>query len=192
MQTNIFANELLNKAGGILISDIIDGEQIVLLGKSNIPNRLNEYEGFGGKYESCDLTSLHTAIREMIEEFFNIKASTEFINNLAESIINSNIIIKRFDLHGMSYLINLNGLDFIFNKLIIFDTSLLKYKLDDKFNYKLYFQERIIYDIPSDGINEIQSLHVIKLSDIKNKLYNLRWYTSRIIHEMIIKSKSKK
>lgn len=190
MQTNIFAHELLNKAGGILISDIIDGEHIVLLGKSNIPNRLNEYEGFGGKYESCDLTSLHTAIREMIEEFFNIKASTEFINNLAEDIINSNIIIKRFELHGMSYLINLDGLNFIFNNLITFDTSLIKYKLNDKLNYKLYFQERIINDTPSHGINEIQSLHVIKLIDIKNKLYDLRWYTSRIIYEMLTKNKT--
>lgn len=191
MQTDIFANELLNKAGGILISDIIDNEQIVLLGKSNIPNRLNEYEGFGGKYESCDLTSLHTAIREMIEEFFNIRASTEFINNLAVAIIYSNIIIKRFELYGMSYLINLDGLDFIFKNLIFFDNNLLKYKLDDKFNYKLYFQERIITDIPSNGINEIQSLHVIKIADIKNKIYDLRWYTSKIIFEMIIKNKKK-
>lgn len=193
MEPNIFVNELVGKAGGILISDIIDGEQIVFLGQSNIPKRQNEFEGFGGKYEIEDISSLHTALREMIEEFFNIKPNTDFINNLAIQVVNSNIILKRVELNGMSYLINLIGLNFIFSHLAQFDSSLTKYKSDDnKFNYKLYVQERIVTDIPVNGMNEIKSISICKLSDVKEKVYDLRWFTSRIIHEMLLKSKKTK
>lgn len=192
MEQNIFINELVEKAGGILISDIIDGEEILFLGQSNIPKRANEFEGFGGKWEPEDITSLHTALREMIEEFFNIKTNTEFINNLALDVINSNIIIKRVELYGMSYLINLSGLDFIFMHLIQFDNTLCKYKTtDNKFNYQEYIQERVVSDTPSDGMNEIKSIILCKLSDIKNKMYDLRWFTSKIIYEMLIKPNKK-
>jgi hypothetical protein len=189
MEHTIFANELVEKAGGFLISDIIDGEQVVFLGKSNIPQRSTEYEGFGGKWEPTDISSLHTALREMIEEFFNIKTTTDFINNLAFDIIKSNIIIKRVELYGMSYLINLYGLNFIFEYLVLFAPILANFKtLDGKFDYEKYIQKRIVTDTPLDGINEIHSIHICKLSDIKNKVYNLRWYTSKIIYEMLIKT----
>jgi hypothetical protein len=192
MEPNIFINELVGKAGGILISDIIDGEQVLFLGKSNIPKRTNEFEGFGGKWEPEDISSLHTALREMIEEFFNIKTNTEFINKLALDVINANIIIKRIELYGMSYLINLSGLDFIFIHLTEFDNTIKKYKtVDNKFNYKEYIKERIISDIPANGINEIKSIILCKLSDIKNNSYDLRWFTSKIIYEMLIKPNKK-
>ena len=164
----------------------------MFLGKSNIPKRTNEFEGFGGKWEPEDISSLHTALREMIEEFFNIKTNTEFINKLALDVINANIIIKRIELYGMSYLINLSGLDFIFIHLTEFDNTIKKYKtVDNKFNYKEYIKERIISDIPANGINEIKSIILCKLSDIKNNSYDLRWFTSKIIYEMLIKPNKK-
>jgi hypothetical protein len=193
MELDIFTNENKYCAGGILIYDIVDNEQVVFLGRSNIPKRNCDYEGFGGKYEKCDLTSLHTALREMIEEFFNLLTSIDFINELAIDVINLNLIIKRKQLYGMSYLINLNGLNFIFNKLSTIYEYLNKYKTNDTFNYNLYFQDRIINDLPHNGLNEIKSLHVIKIKDIINKNNNLklRWFTSKIIYEMIIKKKYK-
>jgi hypothetical protein len=192
MELDIFTNEIKCCAAGILIYDIVNNEQIVFLGRSNIPNRNSDYEGFGGKYEKCDLTSLHTALREMIEEFFNLLTPQEFINELAIDIINLNLIIKRKHLYGMSYLINLNGLNFIFNKLIVINNDLTKYKTNNTFNYDLYFQDRIINDLPHNGLNEIKSLHVVKIKDIlnKNNNLNLRWFTSKIIYEMIVKKHS--
>jgi hypothetical protein len=189
MEPNIFSNELVGKAGGILISDIINGDQVVFLGKSNIPKRANEYEGFGGKWEPQDISSLHTALREMIEEFFNLKTSTEFINQLAIQIVNSDIIIKRVELHGMSYLINLTGLDWIFARLVQVVPELAKYQTsDNKFNWALYIGERVVTAIASDGLNEIQSIHICKLSDIRKRKFDLRWFTSKIIYEMIVKT----
>ena len=192
MEPNIFINELVGKAGGILISDIIDGEEILFLGQSNIPKRANEFEGFGGKWEPEDISSLHTALREMIEEFFNIKTTTEFINQLALDVLNANIIIKRVELYGMSYLINLSGLDFIFVNLAQFDNKLSKYKtLENKFNYQEYIQERVVSDTPGNGMNEIKSIILCKVADVKNKMYDLRWFTSKIIYEMLIKPNKK-
>ena len=189
MEVDIFTNEIKYCAGGILIYDTIDDEQIVFLGRSNIPNRNSDYEGFGGKYEKCDLTSLHTALREMIEEFFNLLTPTEFINELAVDVLNLNIILKRKQLYGMSYLINLNGLNYIFNKLTTINDELNKYKINNQFNYNLYFQDRIINDPPYNGLNEIKSLHIIKFKDVlnKNNKLNLRWFTSKIIYEMLVK-----
>jgi len=213
MELDIFTNEIKYSAAGILISDIIDNERIVFLGKSNIPNRNSDYEGFGGKYEKCDLTSLHTALREMIEEFFNYLTPIDFINDLAIDMINLNLIIKRKKLYGMSYLINLNGLNFIFNKLLTINNELTKYKTNNTllascakhdcntllascakhncntFNYNLYFQDRIINELPHNGLNEIKSLHIIKIKDIlnKNNNFKLRWFTSKIIYEMLVK-----
>ena len=192
MEPDIFANELVGKPGGILISDTIDGTQVVFLGKSNIPKRANEYEGFGGKWEPEDISSLHTALREMIEEFFNLKVSTGFINQLAIQMVSSPYIIKRVELHGMSYLINLNGLDFIFVQLVGSGEpgtqELVQYKTQsNRFDYQTYFTTRVINAIPANGINEINSIHICKLSDIKNKVYDLRWFTSRIIYEMLLK-----
>ena len=192
MEQTIFINVLVGKAGGILISDIVYSEQIVFLGQSNIPKRANDFEGFGGKWEPEDISSLHTALREMIEEFFNINTSTEFINKLALDVLNANIIIKRVELYGMSYLINLSGLDFIFMNLTQFDNTLCKYKtLENKFNYQEYIQERIVTDIPANGMNEIKSIIFCKLYDVKNKMYDLRWFTSKIIYEMLIKPNKK-
>ncbi len=188
MESNNFPYELVGKAGGILISDIIDGEQIVLLGKSNIPKRLNEYEGFGGKWETADISSLHTALREMIEEFFNFKTSTEFINQLALDIVNTNIIIKRVELYGMSYLINLTGLEWIFTRLVQQAPELAKYQTPEKkFNLDQYIKERVVTAVASNGLNEIQSICICKLHDIKKRKINLRWFTSRIIYEMLVK-----
>lgn len=193
MNSEMFTQELIGKSGGILISDIINGEQIVFLGKSNIPKRHNEFEGFGGRWEVQDLTSLHTALREMIEEFFNIKPSIDFINNLAIKIVNSNYIIKRVELYGMSYLINLEGLEFIFNDIVesqeLNCQELKQYQTSKKnFDYIKYINERKVNDIPHNGLNEITSIHICKLSDIKKKnIFDLRWFTSRIIYEMLIK-----
>ena len=53
--TDIFKDDLKDQAGGILISDIVNNERVILLGKSNIPKRTGTYESFGGKTEKQDI-----------------------------------------------------------------------------------------------------------------------------------------
>jgi hypothetical protein len=48
-----------------------------------------------------------------------------------------------------------------------------------------YIEERKIDDIPSDGLNEIESIHIVDLDDIKNNKINIRWYTNKVISKML-------
>ena len=182
-----YHNESTKKPGGVIISDIIDGKRIVLLGKSNIPNRKDIYESFGGKMEESDISSLHTALRELVEEFFNTKVSTDFVNELYQEINNGKYILKKYEYYGISYLINMEGLNKIFQKVCTINNSLYNYNDIDNpsFNYLKYIEERIIDGIPSDGMNEIVSIHIVDLDDIKNNKINIRWYTNKVISKML-------
>ena len=55
-----FPKDLKEKSGGFIIVDKIEGEGVILLGKSNSSNKSISYENFGGRYEKEDICSLHT------------------------------------------------------------------------------------------------------------------------------------
>lgn len=184
--SDVFKNDLKEQAGGILISDIINNERVILLGKSNTPNKICIYESFGGKTEKQDVSSLHTALRELVEEFFNYKISTKLINKIAYKIRKSNLIIKTKKLYGMAYLIDFNGLNFIFHFLLTEIPTLKKYYVNNIFDYKTYINERVIKGKAKDGLNEIEKIELFKLSDVKDKNINLRWFTNKIIWLMLL------
>jgi hypothetical protein len=186
---DLYKNDLKGQSGGVLISDIVDGQQIILLGKSNIPKRKDIFESFGGKVEKSDLSSLHTAIRELVEEFFNIKIPIEFLEEICSEFRKNKYILKQYNYYGVSYLINLEGLNKIHQKICIIDNNLLKY-CDNKaenpqFNYIKYIEERIINDVPQNGLNEIKSIHMVNLDDIMNNKINIRWFTNKVIGKML-------
>ncbi len=183
--TNNFAKDLKEKAGGILIVDKIGDKQVILLGKSNINKRNGSYESFGGKYEKEDISSLHTAIRELIEEFFNLKIKTNYVNEIAYDLRNSNMILKQYEFNGMSYLINFEGLNFIFQKIIKWVKPLEKYNVNGAFDYQKYINERIVTDIANDGLNEIHKIEIFNIKDVKDKKISLRWFTNKIINIMV-------
>jgi len=174
-----------NLSGGILIVDNIDNIPIILLGKSNIPKRIGQYESFGGKVEAEDITSLHTAIRELIEEFFNVKVPTDIINMIAIKIREKKLILKQKEFFGMSYMINFKGLNEIYINITECDNMLNKYNNDNNFDVIKYINERVITEKSDNGLNEIQSIEIIKISDIKENKIKLRWYTDKIISKMI-------
>lgn len=179
----IFSQDLIGQSGGILISDYVNNERVILLGKSNIPKRENTYESFGGKTEKEDLSSLHTSVREMIEEFFNVKISTDDINQIAFDLRNNKLILKQNQFFGMSYLINFNGLNYIFQKLCLINNNFQKYNLNNYFDYKTYIQERIVNQEPNDGLNEIFQIKLFKINELDQ--VKLRWFTRKIISRML-------
>jgi hypothetical protein len=190
---DLYQHDLKGQSGGVLISDIVDGNQIILLGKSNIPKRKDTFESFGGKVEKTDISSLHTAIRELVEEFFNMKISVEILEEICSEFRKNNYILKQYNYYGVSYLINLDGLNKVYQKLCILDENLLKYN-DNKmgnhqFNYIKYMEERIVNDIPQNGLNEIKSIHMITLDDILNNKVNIRWFTNKVIGKMLKQKK---
>jgi len=184
---SIFQKDLKGQSGSLLISDFIEGQKVIILGKSNVPKRSNSFESFGGRYEKEDATTLHTAVRETIEEFFNLKPTNSKVNEIAEGLRKKKLILRQYELHGMSYLINFSGLNYIFQKLIFEFEELSKYNDKGKFNMSKYIDEREIHGTPIDGLNEIHSLQVFKLNDIKENKINIdiRWYTNKLISKLL-------
>jgi hypothetical protein len=192
MTNNIFEYDLKNTSGGVIIADFIKGKQVIILGKSNNPREIDTYESFGGKKEKEDLTSLHTAIREFTEEFFNIKINTDIINDIALGLRVNNLIIKQQNFFGISYLINFKGLNFIFQKIYSYletlsNNPLKNYQYNNKFNLRKYMEERTIDEKPSNGLNEIKKIEVFKLEDLLHNNVKLRWFTKKILYLMFIK-----
>jgi len=163
-----FSKDLKEKSGGFIIVDKIEGEDVILLGRSNISNKKTVYENFGGRYEKYDICSLHTGVRELIEEFFNLKAPIDVVNLIA-----------------MAYLINFEGLNFIFQNIVNYNENLIKYNIDLQFDYFTYINDRIITEKANNGLNEIHRIELFKVKDVKDNSVNLRWYTNKIINLMI-------
>jgi len=180
-----FPKDLKEKSGGFIIVDKIEEDKVILLGKSNITNKGVSYENFGGRYEKVDISSLHTGVRELIEEFFNLKVPVNVVNIIAYGLRTNNLIIKQHELNGMAYLINFDGLNFIFQHIIDYNKSLIKYNINQKFDYLTYISERIIVDKPHNGLNEIHRIELFKVKDVKDNKVNLRWYTNKIINLMV-------
>lgn len=180
-----FPKDLKEKSGGFIIVDKIKQDKVILLGKSNISNRNSSYENFGGKYEKEDISSLHTAVRELIEEFFNLKIPYNNINQIAFNLRKNNLILKQYELNGMSYLINFEGLNFIFQQILICNQNLIKYNINNNFDYINYINERIVTDAASNGLNEIHKIELFNVKDVKENKINLRWYSNKIINLMV-------
>ncbi len=180
-----FPKDLKEKSGGFIIVDKIEGEAVILLGKSNISNKKSVYENFGGRYEKEDISSLHTGVRELIEEFFNLKVPVNVVNIIALGLRTNNLIIKQHELNGMAYLINFEGLNFIFQNIVDYNKNLLKYNINQQFDYLTYISERIVTEKANNGLNEIHRIELFKVKDVKDNKVNLRWYTNKIINLMI-------
>jgi hypothetical protein len=74
------------------------------------------------------------------------------------------LIKDKLIFYGDSFLIDYNGLEFIFNYLANY---ILKYnKYIKPFNLNLFIQERIITHKPNKGLNEIISVHIFNLADV--------------------------
>ena len=107
----------------------------------------------------------------------------------AEGLRRNKLIIRQYELHGMSYLINFSGLNFIFQKLMSDFSDLEQYDDNGNFNITKYIEERQVPDKPVEGLNEIHSLRVFKISDIKEKKIdiNIRWYTNKLISKLLLR-----
>ncbi len=186
---SIFGKDLKGQSGSLLISDFIEGHKVIIHGKSNVAKRSNSFESFGGRYEKEDATTLHTAVRETIEEFFNLKPSNAKVNEIAQGFRTNKLIVRQYELHGMSYLINFAGLNYIFQKLLSEFPELVPYNEKGKFNIQKYIDERQVPDSPSHGLNEIHSLRVFKVNDLKEKKVDIdiRWYTNKLISKMLFR-----
>ena len=169
------------KSGGFLIYDIVNDDKIILLGESNNKKRIHMYESFFGKRDSTDISCCHTAIRELIEEFFNIKPSCECIDDVYMDI--NKIVKKKILFFGTTYLIDFEGLNVIFQHLCHHHFELINYNNDNNFDVIKYINERNIDDEPCDGLNEIKCIKIFNLKNI-NLNASIKWFTQKVISKL--------
>jgi hypothetical protein len=86
-------------------------------------------------------------------------------------------------------MINMSGLNKIFQKLCSIlggdNNVLIKYNVNNNFDLNKYIDERTVDICIGDGMNEIKSIHIFNIADIKEHKIKLRWYTKKIIAKMV-------
>jgi hypothetical protein len=169
-----------NRNSGVVIFDKINKDYIVLMG-SKIKNNERVYEFFGGHYEKDDKAAIHTAIREMMEEIFNLKLEKANIDVLAHQMIQNGDIRNDLTLEnengGITYFIGFQALEKVFNFI-----KYGKYKRVESFDLIQYMNNRIVHGKANNGLNEIKHLHLHYLKDA-NKL-RVRPITKLILKHM--------
>ena len=172
-----------DRCGGVVVLDKINNEYIVLMGSKN-KNNHKIYEYFGGNNEPEDLTALHTSIRELIEEMFNVKISNDNIEQLVlELLKNQDIKMDLTYVHpneNMTYFIGFDVVEKIYNYI-----KYGQYKAIDKFDIIKFIKNRKINNIAKDGLNEIKELHLKYLHNVPN--LKLRPVAEKITNHLLKK-----
>lgn len=176
--------KIKNINAGLVLFDKIDGKYYGLLGSYFDKNNDEIYTFPGGGYlENYDKTALHTAIREFIEEIFNIKVAdtklNEIVSMIREKKLLSNIYVHKPN-KFITYFGDFNILNFIYEH--IYNHKFNLYNFINFRNKKV--NEKII---AKDGLNEFNKIHVIKLNYLlknKNKI-KIRTISKYILNKMI-------
>jgi hypothetical protein len=180
-----------NLNSGLTIIDKIKNEYYILIGY-NIKNNIKEYSLFGGHYEIDDKTSLHTAIREFLEEFFNIKINNDKIDIIVKELLLNNLIFDyniKISNTSISYFGNFNTLNLIYKLLYIFHFN-VNHSKTKPFNIYKFFKIRnnLEFKKKSKGLNEIEKINIKNINYfINNNKINIKKFTKFIINKIIEK-----
>lgn len=117
---------------------------------------INNISGFGGKKELTDKTYIETAIRETLEELFNIKPDKELIN-----IINLNIIHKKLIVIDNYYMLTYTFEDLELILQLLNKKNTIS-KLYDIFPLTI---SELIFNRKIDSNNEISHLCLLPLKE---------------------------
>ena len=174
--------KIKNINAGLVLFEKINNEYYGLLGSYFDKNNDVIYTFPGGGYlDSYDKTALHTAVREFIEEIFNIKVADTKLNEIVSMIrkekLLSNIYIHKPD-KFITYFGNFNILNFIYEN--IYNHKINLYNFINFRNKKV--NEKIV---PKDGLNEFNKIHVIKINYLLKDKIKIRIISKYILNKMI-------
>jgi hypothetical protein len=167
---------------GLTIIGKFKDRPVIIMGSNTTHKGLEKYELLGGQYDDADKTALHTAVREFTEEFFNKKYPQELINNICKNLIIHN---KLLDLtiifkSSISYFINLKTFEQIYN--LINNNVWGNIPLD--LNKIIKKRNKLLINLkkPHNGLNEIETIHVVYLDKVLE--LNMRLFTLTIINKL--------
>jgi hypothetical protein len=177
-------NSLFNikniNAGIILLHDS-NNVKYTIIGSYLDKNNKKIYTFPGGNYlKNSNENSITTAIREFIEEIFNIKISNSKLNDLIEGIKKKKLLFD-FNIYQP-------------NKFITYfsDFKLLKYCYENIYNNIfnlstfLKFRNKNTNQkiIPKDGLDEFIKIHLVKLTYLYENKINIRNISKYILYKI--------
>ena len=154
-------------AGLTIFKKIKNTNEYILLIGCNYYNGKKQFELLGGRYDLTDKTALHTAVREFIEELFNIKLNIQKIDDLVKKLIINNHIINNLTINSLtsvSYFANFKTLELIYN--YVFNNI---YEVKTLLNLSKFIAKRnkdYLTCVKSDGLYEIKFITFVYLSKV--------------------------
>ncbi len=159
-----------------------NSDYVIMIG-STIKNNKSIYELLGGSHELEDISSLHTAVREFIEEFFNIKVSINQVDNIVREIVCGEYLIDFVyrEKQSISYFVNFNCFVMICKKIGPQFYIMSNDKIDIAATINLR-NKNFIKQNSYNGLYEIDNVGVVYLSKILLlPANNFRSYTYTVL-----------
>jgi hypothetical protein len=163
---------------GFIFYDNNNNNICFLLGLEN--NSKQQLGIFGGSREKKDKSPLHTAVREIFEELFNVSFSDLdlFVDRIQKKIDDYSIMEKIFvkSNNEICYIANINILNLFIEHLIYSDqkwTFKNNHKWDDyQNNINAFINDRILKTNQTikNGLNEIKKVYLLNWFDINNSI----------------------
>ena len=174
--------KIKNINAGLVLFKNIKGYHYSIIGSYLDKNNNKIYTFPGGTYDkNYDKTGLHTAIREFIEEVFNIKIADTKLNEIVNGVKEQKLL---YDIYIYKP-----------NKFITFfgDFKILNFIYKSIYNHKinlysfLPFRNKKIHEkiIPKDGLNEFLKIHLMKLEFLLKNTLKLRSISKYVLFKMI-------
>ena len=174
--------EIKNINAGLVLFENINGEYYSLLGSyfDKNDNKIYTFPG-GGYLKNYDDTALHTAIREFIEEIFNIKVAETKLNEIVK-IIREKKLLSNIYIYKPNKFITYFG---NFNILKIIYKNIYNHKLN-LYNF-IKFRNKKVHEkiIPKDGLNEFNKIYLMKINYLIKKKIKIRIISKYILNKMI-------
>ena len=168
--------KIKNINAGLIIIKKMNTDYYTLIG-SNIINSNKVYQFSGGNYDEYDKTALHTAVRHLIEQIFNIKVSSIVINNIVNNIKKKKLLLNEYVYIPniiMTYFANVTLLDDIY-----------KYLFNKKLNLYVFFNMR---NKQLDYITKknLSKISLANISDLLKTHTKMKRITKYILFKMKI------
>jgi len=208
--------DLINKeksnyrgAGIFFFENYGSDDYMVLLGVDN-KFRGNHLSVFGGGKDPEDPHSLHTAVREVFEELFNVRpGNIDSVVQEMKSKMDQGLVLEKVHgkkLNEVSYFAKIDTMNIFFNHLYYHEIP-WSFRGSHKWNEYInnipaFIRDRVLKPTQKagDGMNEIKKIYLIKLSDltvplkrgqertvtIKDINYKLRDNLNRYLKENVI------
>ena len=182
---------------------------MLLLGVDNKYNG-NNFSVFGGGRDKEDPDSLHTAVREVFEELFNVRpGNIDSVVQEMKSKMDQGFVLEKVHgkkLNEISYFAKIDVMNIFFNHLYYHEIP-WSFRGSHKWNEYIdnvpaFIRDRVLKPTQKagDGMNEIKKIYLIKYSDltiplkrgqeriitIRDTKYKLRDNLNRYLKENVI------